>query len=51
MTENTFRWAQLVIAAVGLALLIWIKVDVAEMRGELNVVTAHVNAPGLHAGR
>ena len=55
MTGSGHRWIGHALAAAGLALSIWIKLDLAELRGAVDtlteVVTAHVDTPNLHADR
>lgn len=52
MGENAHRWFGHAIAVAGILLMIWIKLDIAELRGAvetLTEVTTHVNMPNLHA--
>ncbi len=53
MGENAHRWFGHAIAVAGILLMIWIKLDIAELRGAVEtlteVVTTHVNMPNLHA--
>ena len=55
MSDNAHRWIGHALTAAGLVLLIWIKLDLAELRGAVGtlteVVTTHVNMPNLHANR
>lgn len=55
MGENAHRWIGHAIAVAGIMLMIWIKLDVAELRGAVEtlteVVATHVDIPNLHAAK
>lgn len=55
MGEDAHRWTGHAIAVAGILLMIWIKLDVAELRGAVEtlteVVAAHVDMPNLHAAK
>ncbi|MCY4028282.1 MAG: hypothetical protein OXH75_18460 [Acidobacteria bacterium] len=62
MTESAFRWASLAVSGVTLLVVLvtaggvlWNAVQIAELSGKVDalteIVTGHVNAPNLHAGR
>ena len=62
MTESAFRWASLAVSGVTLLValvtaggVLWNAVQIAELSGKVDalteIVTGHVKAPNLHAGR